>query len=406
MQFQRVMSLAFRALGRDRRRTLAMLAGLVVGIALLASVDSVGAASRRVTLAQVRNMLGTFDTILIRPGAAKTRGMVSLANVPPTLSFDDASAIATLPSIAQVADLQNAFDIDVQYRDHDSTPAVFGVSANWLSLRGDALARGRFFTPPEVATEARVAVLGRDVREGLFAGSDPLGKTVRVGGQPYQVVGVLAPRGAGPGGFSLDNLVLIPLSTARHRLFNRDFLTMVVAQIRPPASSAGAMNDVRRLLRRRHHIAAAALDDFRLTDPSAVAAQLASVRSRLAVVLQGAAYACLGLGAVAILSLMLLGVSERRGEIAIRRAAGATRGAILLQFLAEAAVLGALGAGLGALLAFAATAAAARWQHLPHTWAGVSLGEICLTAFVLSLLCGLPPAVRAARLEPAAALRS
>src|SRR6185312_3035803 len=215
------LNLGLRSLNRNRRRSLAMMAGIAAGIALLTTVNAVGAASRRLTLAQVKNMLGTFDTVLVRPGAAKTRGMVSLANVPPTLTFDDAAALAQLPAITQVAELQNAFDIDVEYRDRQVTPAVFGVSANWLDLRGDALAGGRFFTPAEMQSENRVAVVGADVVAGLFAGTNPLGATVRLGGGAYQVVGVLAPRGAGPGGFSLDNLILIPLSTARHRLFNR-----------------------------------------------------------------------------------------------------------------------------------------------------------------------------------------
>jgi len=400
------LNLGLRSLNRNRRRSLAMMAGIAAGIALLTTVNAVGAASRRLTLAQVKNMLGTFDTVLVRPGAAKTRGMVSLANVPPTLTFDDAAALAQLPAITQVAELQNAFDIDVEYRDRQVTPAVFGVSANWLDLRGDALAGGRFFTPAEMQSENRVAVVGADVVAGLFAGTNPLGATVRLGGGAYQVVGVLAPRGAGPGGFSLDNLILIPLSTARHRLFNRDFLTMAVAQVRPGESNPAALGEVRQLLRQRHHIATAALDDFSLTDPSAVAAQVTAAGSRLTVLLRGVAYVLLALGAVAIVALMLLGIMERRGEIAIRRAAGASRGDILAQFLAEAAVVAALAAALGALLGTAGMVLAARWLHLPLLWDGAALAGVSLAAVGLGLLCGLLPALRAARLEPAAALRA
>jgi putative ABC transport system permease protein len=398
--------LGFRNLNRNRRRTLAMMAGIAAGIALLTTVNAVGAAARRQTLAQVKNMLGTFDTVLVRPGAAKTRGMVSLANVPPTLTFADAGALAQLPAIAQVAELQNAFDIDVEFRDRQVSPAIFGVSANWLDLRGDALARGRFFSQAEMQGESRVAVVGADVVAGLFAAGDPLGATLRLGGGPYRVVGVLAARGAGPGGFSLDNIILIPLATARHRLFNREFLTMAVAQVRPGVANQTALEQVRQLLRARHHIAAAALDDFSLTDPGAVAAQLAAAGSSLERLLRGVAYVLLALGAVAILTLMLLGVMERRAEIAIRRAVGATRGDILAQFLIEAALLGAAAAAVGALLGIAGVALAARWQRLPPVWNAAALLQACLAALLLGLLCGLLPAIRAARLAPAAALRS
>lgn len=399
-------SLGCRTLARHRRRALGMMAGIMVGVGLLGTVNAVSDAARQTTLAQVKNMLGTFDTVLVRPGAGKTRGMVSLTNVPPTLTFDDADAIGGLPGMRQAAELQNAFDIGAQYRDRQDTPAIFGVSANWLDLRGDALARGKFFDPGQMSSEARVAVVGGDVVTALFPGEDPLGKSLRLGSVSFQIEGVLARRGAGPGGFSLDDIVLIPITTARHRLFNRDFLTMVVAQERDPGASAQALSEIRALLRQRHHIAAAALDDFTLTDPSAVAAQLTAVQSRLQLLVRGAAWLALGLGAVAIVTLMLLGISERRSEIAVRRATGASRRDILGQFVAEAALLAFVAAAAGWLLAVAGVGAAARWQHQAIAWPWAELGAIALAAFLLGVVSGLVPAWMAARVDPAVALRT
>src|SRR5580700_1725021 len=121
-------TLTWRGVARARVRTVLMMAGVTVGICSLTVLDSVGAATKRETLRRFQNMLGTFDTVIIRPGAARTRGMVSLTNVPPTLTFGDAAAIASeIPEITQVAQVQNAFDIDVKYRDHTDSPAVFGV---------------------------------------------------------------------------------------------------------------------------------------------------------------------------------------------------------------------------------------------------------------------------------------
>ncbi|MGH9518848.1 MAG: ABC transporter permease [Terriglobales bacterium] len=402
--------LGLRTLQRHRRRALGMMAGIVVGVGLLGTVNAVSDAAQRTTMAQVKNMLGTFDTVLVRPGAGKTRGMVSLSNVPPTLTFDDADAIGALPDIRQAAKLQNALDIGVQYRDRQDTPAIFGVSANWLDLRGDLLARGKFFDPGQMSSEARIAVVGGDVVRALFAGNqrseDPIGQTIRLGDVPFQIQGVLARRGAGPGGFSLDDIVLIPITTARRRLFNRDFLTMVVAQVNDPGASGQALSAIRTLLRQRHHVAAAALDDFTLTDPSAVAAQLTAVRSRLELLVRGAAWLALGLGAVAIVTLMLLGISERRAEIAVRRATGASRGAILGQFVVEAALLSLGAAVLGWLLAVAGVAAAARWQHQAIVWPWGQLAGIAVAAFLLGVASGLIPAWLAARLDPAVALRA
>jgi putative ABC transport system permease protein len=398
--------LAVRSLARHRRRSVAMVAGMAAGVALLATVRAVGDAARRQTLAQVRNMLGTFDTVLVRPGAAATRGMVSLTNVPPTLRFADAAAIAALPAVRQAAELQNAFDIDAQHQGRDHTPAVFGVSANWLALRGDALARGSFFTPEELRSEARVAVLGEDVRRALFPGEDPLGQTVRLGDVPFRVQGVLAARGAGPGGFSLDDLVLIPVTTASRRLFNRSFLTMVVAQVRQAGGQAAALAQIRTLLRARHHIAAGAPDDFTLTDPSAVAAQLSAVGSRLGRILSAAGWTVLALGGVAILGLMALGVAERRAEIGLRRAVGASRADILAQFLVEAGIASAIAGGLGAALAAGAIAACAHWLAPGVRVPAAGLAAAALGAMLWGTVCGLGPAWHAARMDPVRGIRS
>ncbi len=398
---------ALRTLRRHRRRSAAMVAGLVAGLALGMTLASVSAASRRATLNSVKNMLGTFDTVLVRPGGGKTRGMVSLTNVPPTLTFEDADAIAALPAIRQSAELQNAFDIDVQAGDRTHAPAVFGVSANWLDLRGDALSEGSFFSPEQMRAEARVAILGADVVTALFpnAGASAMGQTIRLGTVPFQVQGRLARRGAGPGGFSLDDLILIPVTTASHRLFNRSFLTMVVAQLRRPGDSANAMAQIRTLLRQRHHASAAALDDFTLTDPSAVAAQVTAVSSRLTVIGRGAAVGAIALAAIAIVALMGLGVSERRVEIGLRRAIGASRAAILFQFLLEIAVLSALAALAGLALGAGGILIAARWQHLPPEWAWPQSFAAAVAAILLGLACGLVPAWRAAHTDPVAALR-
>src|SRR5277367_1372913 len=244
-----------RTLWRNPWRALLMMAGVAVGIASLTILTSIGESTRRETMKRFKNMLGTFDTVLIRPGSSKNRGMVSLTNVEPTLKFDDADEIATrLPEIRQVAEVQNAFDIDVKYRDRSGTPSIFGVSSNWLELRGDDVAQGAFFSQDDVRSFARVAILGADAQKQLFPGEDPVGKTIEIGNVPFVVRGVMVPRGAGPGGGSLDNLIFIPVTTASKRLFNRDFLTMLIAQLEDPSQGQLAIEQIQKLLRGRHHI--------------------------------------------------------------------------------------------------------------------------------------------------------
>jgi putative ABC transport system permease protein len=396
---------AGRTIGRNRMRSLLMMAGLVVGIAALTTLSSVGESTRRETMKRVRNMLGTFDTVILRPGSGKSRGMVSLANADPTLKFGDADALAELPGVRRVAELQDAFDVDVTWRDRTRTPAIFGVSPNWIDLRGDELAQGSFITDEDNRSMARVAVLGPDAQKDLFGDEDPIGKTIRIGGVPFAVTGIMASRGAGPGGGSLDNLILIPVNTASKRLFNRDFLTMAIVQIRDPDRPQPAMDAMRALLRQRHHLPHDALDDFTMTSPAAIMAQITAVGSSLRNLLLILAVLATAIGGIVILSLTLIGVAERRREIGVRRAGGAARSAVLAQFLAEAVAVSLAGGVAGLAIGVAGTQAVSRWQHLPFLVDFRMVSMATLISIGIGLLAGIYPAWRASRTDPVEALR-
>jgi putative ABC transport system permease protein len=398
---------AVRSVVRFGRRSFFMMLGIVVGITSLTVLDSVGENTRRETMERVKSMLGTFDTVIIRPGGGKTRGMVSLANVEPVLKFPDAAAIAAeVPEIKQVAQLQNAFDLEVSYRDRQATPGVFGVSSNWLDLRGDRVEEGTFFGADEERGLARVAILGTDAKNTLFPDENPLGKTIRIAGVPFEIHGVLASRGAGPAGGSLDNLILIPVTTASRRLFNRDFLTMLIAQLKNPEQGDVAVGKITALLRQRHRLAATALDDFTITNPRAVMARLTGVASTLSRILTGVAILAMLIGGVVIMSLMMIGVSERRREIGLRRSVGASRGDILFQFLLEALMISVLGGILGAGLGLGGINAVAAYQKLPPIFAREALLVSLLLAVGVGLAFGIYPAWRASRIDPVAALRA
>ncbi|MGA2094936.1 MAG: ABC transporter permease [Candidatus Acidiferrum sp.] len=399
--------IAWRSMTRNRLRTFFMMAGVTIGICSLTILDSVGENTKREAMKRFKNMIGTFDTVIIRPGAGKTRGMVSLTNVPPTLKFEDAQAIAEeITEVKQVALLQNAFDIDVKYKDRNASPAIFGVSANWLDLRGDELASGYFISVEDTQSLARVAILGSNVVPELFPEGGPLGKTVRIGDVPFQVKGVLQSRGAGPGGGSLDDLILIPVTTASKRLFNRDFLTMLIVQLRDPEKSETAMAKISALLRQRHHIAASALDDFTMTSPRAVMAQVSQMASTLSTILKGIATIAMMIGGAVIMSLMLISVSERRKEIGLRRSVGASRQDILVQFILEAALISSFGGLTGIALGLGGTNVAARIKHLPPIFVLQALEWTAGLSVGLGLVFGIYPAWRATQVDPVKALRA
>lgn len=401
------LALAFRSMARHRLRTFLMMLGVIIGISSFTVLNSVGEATRKESMKRFKNMVGTFDTIIVRPGAGRTRGMVSLTNVPATMKFADAQAIASdVPGVKQVAELQNAFEMDVKYQDKSASTAVFGVSSNWFELRGDEPAEGAFFADDDEKTLARVAILGADVQATLFPNESSLGKTIRIGDLPFQIVGVLKSRGASPGGGSLDNLVLIPVSTASKRLFNRDFLTMLIVQVQDPERSDASVQAITAFLRERHHLPPSALDDFTVSNPRAVMAQVTQMSSTLQKTLVGVAVLAMLIGGVVIMALMLIGVSERRREIGIRRCVGASRRDILLQFILEALAISCVGGAIGIMLALAGTRTVARFQNLPLALAWDVLVLSAALSIALGILFGIYPAWKAAHVDPIVALRA
>jgi len=407
MKAAKITSQALRSMSRNRIRAALMMLGIVVGISSLAILSSIGEATKRETMRRFKNMIGTFDTIIVRPGGGRSRGMPTLVNVPPTLKFEDGNAItAEVPEVRAIAEVQNAFDIDVQYRERTTSPAVFGVSCNWLELRSEDVADGSFFSEEQNASLARVAVLGADVRNGLFPEEDPLGKTIRIANAPFQVIGTLKSRGVGPAGAALDNIVLIPINTASRRLFNRDYLTMLIAQIKNPDRSADATEKVTALMRERHHIRPPALDDFTITNPAATMAQVTRAGGTLSKILTGVSLMALLIGGIVIMALMSIAVSERRKEIGVRRSLGAGRSDIVQQFLLEASLVALAGGIAGVLIGVGGMQIVARVQKLPQILRWEPIATAILVALGTGLLFGIYPAWKASRVDPIQALRS
>lgn len=406
MNLRHGLQMAMRTLKRNRVRAGFMMLGVTIGVASLTALASVGESTRQETMRRFKRMIGTFDTVIVRPGSGRTRGMPSLTTVEPTLKFEDAAAIASeIPNVRRVAEVQNAFDIDVKYREKTVSPAIFGVSPNWTELRDDEVVDGRSISDDDVRSLARVAVVGADVRTSLFTDENPIGRTVRIADVPFQIVGVLAPRGAGPGGGSLDDLLLVPVSTASRRLFNRDFLTMLIVQLSNPEQADRSVAAMTTLLRERHRLAPIAQDDFTITSPRAAMARVLEVGSTLSKVLTGVGLLATSVGGVVIMSLMLMAVSERRREIGVRRSVGASQGDVLVQFLLEAAAVSGLGGVVGVVLGTGTTTAAMLVEKVPLTflWSAVAAGAG--GSIALGVVFGLHPAWKASKVDPIAALR-
>jgi putative ABC transport system permease protein len=212
-------------------------------------------------------------------------------------------------------------------------------------------------------------------------------------------------RGAGPAGGSLDNLIFIPVTTASKRLFNRDFLTMLIAQLKDPTQGQLAIDHIESVLRTRHHLSPGMLDDFNVTNPQAVMAQVTTMGSNIRKLLVIVAVLATAIGGIVIMSVTLIGVSERRKEIGVRRAVGASRNAILIQFLIEAVVLSFSGGLIGILIGVGGTQVVSRLQHLPFLLQPSAVATATALSVALGLLFGIFPAWKASMTNPVDALR-
>ncbi len=398
--------LVLRTLRRNKGRSFVMALGFIVGVVSITLTEATGEAARTAVRQSFRAMIGDLDVLLVQPGGDAQRGRANLETSITTLTADDAAAIRqSVPNVADVGVAQVELGAVVEANGRNTTTPLFATSANYAVIRGDSMAQGAFFTDDDGRALARVAVIGSDVARELFP-TGAVGQHLRMKAIDFTVVGVIAPNGAGPGGFSMDNIAYIPFETARRRVFNRDYLNIVNIKLANPSRWAQTAAAVHALVRQRHGTTGAALDDFRVTSPQAMIARMAGVDSTLRRMLVWIGGLALVIGGIVVAVLMLAAASARRIEIAVRRAVGATRADIRGQFWSEAALISAAAAVIGAAIANGVIAAGAFMMRaqLSMPWAA-TLGAVLVT-IAIGTAAGYLPARRAASIAPADALRA
>jgi len=398
---------ALRALQRSRGRAALTALGVVIGVAAVVAMVAVGAGAREAVRRQIAG-LGSH-LLLVIPGATTTAGVRSGWGGAASLTVADAKAIAEeCPSVSGVAWVRR--DVaQVVYADRNWSTAVLGASAGYDDVRGWPAARGAFFERRDEERAARVAVLGATVAEQLFgAGGDPIGAVVRVAGVPFEVVGVLEPRGQNGWGQDQDDVVVVPFSTAERRVVGSGlpgtvhvlFAAAARAEDVPAASA-----ELSALLRERHRIAPGAEPDFSVRSLDDMARAQEGTSRVLGWLLLAVGSISLLVGGVGIMNVMLASVAERTREIGIRMAVGAKPRHILLQFLAEAIALSCAGGLVGAALGVGAAESISAVAGWPTVVSPLAVAGSLLFSALVGGFFGLYPARRAARLDPIAALR-
>jgi len=401
-----ILRVALRAIRANTLRAVLTTLGVIIGVGAVVAMVALGAGARASVAQQVQNLGSNLLSVL--PGTAAIGGVQQGLGAQQNLTWEDAEAIkAGVPEVDEVT-AEYGRTAQVVFAGANTATQIIGVTPTYQEVRNHHVVQGDFLTDEDMRSRTRVAVLGPNVVETLFGSRDvdPIGARIKINRTTFTVIGVLESKGAsGFGGLSRDDVVFVPLTTAQKRLFGVDYVRQIYIKIRVPEEMDDAVPVVEQLLRARHHIPPGASNDFRVFNQADILGALEGVSRTMTLLLGGIAAISLLVGGIGIMNIMLVSVTERTREIGLRKAVGATRADVLLQFLVEAVLLsvsgGVLGIGLGAV--------GARLLSQFLGWTTQMSVQAVLLAFTFSVgvgvFFGFYPARRAASLDPIVALR-
>jgi putative ABC transport system permease protein len=403
--------LALSTLAKNKMRSGLTVLGVVIGIAAVTTMVSIGQGGSQLIQKQFQN-LGS-NVIVVLPGSRQSGGVRQ--GTAPSLTPGDATAIALeCPAVKAVSPLVGTSGQVIGGNVNWKPNEMLGVGPDYLMVRNWPMAQGEFFSDRDISGAAKVCVIGYTLVTRLFPGEDPIGQQIRVKNIPFRVIGVLSRKGANLVGQDQDDILLMPYTTVQKRMQGSTFsnIGVIFVSARSEKLSKQAENEIRSLLLERHRISPGQPPDFEVRNTTEVANAFAVITGSLTAMLSAIAAISLLVGGVGIMNIMLVSVTERTREIGIRMALGARPRDILRQFLVEAVVLATVGGVIGLTLGIGASYAvcaiintvlpSADWPFVVSIPAGI---VALVFAAAVGVFFGFYPARRASRLDPIDALR-
>jgi putative ABC transport system permease protein len=402
MRVSRIAREGIQALGINKLRTFFMMAGTIVGVAALVVIMAIGKGTEKRVMKRMK-VFGPNAMMLIAGGGK---------DMPPpdmdvsTLTLEDAEAVRNqIDGLDIVSPMAWRFRMNVKSEANQYQAIVWGVEPSWHQAWKWSTVQGERIADEDVATMARVCVIGRTIQEELFADGDPIGQRIYVNKVPLTVKGVLDERGTSPMGGDFDNKVIIPITTAMRRVMNVDYVGAIRIITRDRGRMSQQAKDIRKLIHERHRISDSEEDDFRIITAEIIAGLARGTSGTMSMLLIALAALSLIVGGVVLMNILLISVAERTQEIGMRRAVGATQRDIFVQFLTESLAVTVLGMVLGCLIGLGVSLALPRFTPINAipTWEPFVLAVAF--ALLVGTFFGVQPARRAAKLHPVEALR-
>jgi putative ABC transport system permease protein len=405
------MRIALRALAKNKMRAGLTVLGVVIGIAAVTTMVSVGQSAGELVQGQFQ-ALGT-NVLIVFPGTRQDRGVRQSGN--PTLTAEDAAAIGEeCPSVLAASPFVWTSGHVIYGNVNWNPDEMLGVGPDYLTVRNWQLRSGNFFTGREISSADKVCVIGQTLVVKLFQTTNPLGQTIRVKNIPFRVIGVLVAKGANLVGQDQDNILLMPFTTVRKRLQGSNFNSVdaIFVSARRMDQMTQAAYEIDQLLYERHRIVPGKEPDYEINNTTEIANVLSIITGTMTLLLSAIAAISLLVGGVGVMNIMLVSVTERTREIGIRMAVGARGKDIMRQFLVESVMLSSIGGLVGVLLGIAASIGITKvinsfsngteWPVVVSFQAAV---VAMLFAAAVGIFFGFYPARRASRLDPIEALR-
>jgi putative ABC transport system permease protein len=403
MRFLAIIKIAFRALRRNKMRTVLTMLGIIIGVGAVIAMVALGRGAK----AQVQARIAALgqNVILVFSGSINRGGVFSGFGGAGTLTVEDAQAIEKeVPGVEAVSPEVRTGG-QIMAGNNNWSTSIQGEGVDYLSIRQWDLAEGTMFSEADVRSAGKVCILGKTAADKLFPDEEPVGKTIRIKNVPMTVQGVLKAKGVSMMGSDQDDTVIAPYTTVMKRLAGVTTLRAINVQAETAEEIADVQNGMAALLRERHRIQPGHDDDFIMRNQQELAETQSAAAETMTALLAGIAGVSLLVGGIGIMNIMLVSVTERTREIGIRMAVGARGRDILLQFLIEAVTLSSIGGILGIALGVGGAQLLTAIKH----WATLVSADSVIMAFVFSaavgIFFGFYPARKASQLDPIDALR-